>query len=165
MAAEQAVAILTALGFAAEVVEAAAAREGWRVTGTLLLSWLPFPSGATYRDLLDNEDLAAAHPAVRALADGRPAGDREFSRPATGPEIGGWTAPDVAPLILAADSAQRACVAAALAGLERAPIIHGLGTGALRDAVREHAATHPLVKGVRPGERGEGGDGATILTF
>ena len=54
---------------------------------------------------------------------------------------------------------------AALAGLERATIIHGLGTGALRDAVREDAATHPLVKGVRPGERGEGGDGATILTF
>jgi DNA mismatch repair protein MutS2 len=54
---------------------------------------------------------------------------------------------------------------ASLAGLDRATIIHGLGTGALRDAVRTQAGSHPLVKEVRPGERGEGGDGATILTF
>jgi DNA mismatch repair protein MutS2 len=54
---------------------------------------------------------------------------------------------------------------AALAGLERVTIIHGLGTGALRDAVRSEAAGHPHVKDVRPGERGEGGDGATVLTL
>ena len=54
---------------------------------------------------------------------------------------------------------------AALAGLERATIIHGLGTGALRDAVRSSAAAHPLVRAVRPGERGEGGDGATVVSF
>ena len=52
---------------------------------------------------------------------------------------------------------------AALAGLGRVTIIHGLGTGALRDAVRSEAAGHPLVKSLRPGERGEGGDGATII--
>jgi DNA mismatch repair protein MutS2 len=52
---------------------------------------------------------------------------------------------------------------AALAGLEQVLIIHGLGTGALRDAVRAEAAGHPLVRSVRPGERGEGGDGATIV--
>ena len=54
---------------------------------------------------------------------------------------------------------------AAVAGLPQATIIHGLGTGALRDAVRRHAADHPLVRTVRPGERGEGGDGATIVTL
>jgi DNA mismatch repair protein MutS2 len=54
---------------------------------------------------------------------------------------------------------------AALAGLERATIIHGLGTGALRDVVRSSAAAHPLVRAVRPGERGEGGDGATVISF
>jgi DNA mismatch repair protein MutS2 len=54
---------------------------------------------------------------------------------------------------------------AALAGLDKVTIIHGLGTGALRDAVRDAAAAHPLVKGFRPGERGEGGDGATIVTL
>jgi DNA mismatch repair protein MutS2 len=54
---------------------------------------------------------------------------------------------------------------ASLAGLDRATIIHGLGTGALRDAVRTAAGGHPLVRAVRPGERGEGGDGATVVTF
>jgi len=54
---------------------------------------------------------------------------------------------------------------ASLAGLDKVLIIHGLGTGALRDAVREVAGAHPLVKSVRPGERGEGGDGATIVTL
>jgi dsDNA-specific endonuclease/ATPase MutS2 len=52
---------------------------------------------------------------------------------------------------------------AALAGLDQVVIIHGLGTGALRDAVRERAGSHPLVSSLRPGERGEGGDGATIV--
>ncbi len=54
---------------------------------------------------------------------------------------------------------------ASLAGLERAIIIHGLGTGALRDAVRAAASAHPLVRTVRAGERGEGGDGATVIGF
>jgi DNA mismatch repair protein MutS2 len=54
---------------------------------------------------------------------------------------------------------------ASLAGLEQALVIHGLGTGALRDAVRDHASAHPLVKSWRAGERGEGGDGATIVTL
>ena len=52
---------------------------------------------------------------------------------------------------------------ASLAGLEQVLIIHGLGTGALRDAVRVQAGASPLVKSLRPGERGEGGDGATIV--
>ncbi|MFH0750418.1 MAG: Smr/MutS family protein, partial [Chloroflexota bacterium] len=52
---------------------------------------------------------------------------------------------------------------ASLAGLERATIIHGLGTGALRDAVRAASSAHPLVRSVRAGERGEGGDGATVV--
>jgi len=52
---------------------------------------------------------------------------------------------------------------ASLASLDQVLIIHGLGTGALRDAVRAQAADHPLVKSFRAGERGEGGDGATIV--
>jgi DNA mismatch repair protein MutS2 len=54
---------------------------------------------------------------------------------------------------------------AALAGMASVTIIHGLGTGALRDAVRAEASGHPLVKSVRGGERGEGGDGATIVVL
>ena len=54
---------------------------------------------------------------------------------------------------------------AGLAGLDKVLIIHGMGTGAVRDAVRAAASGHPLVKSMRPGQRGEGGDGATIVEF
>jgi DNA mismatch repair protein MutS2 len=54
---------------------------------------------------------------------------------------------------------------ASLAGLDRVTIVHGHGTGALRDSVRSEASAHPLVKEVRAGDRGEGGDGATVVTL
>jgi DNA mismatch repair protein MutS2 len=54
---------------------------------------------------------------------------------------------------------------ASVAGLRSVTVIHGLGTGALRDAVRAAAAEHPLVRDARPGERGEGGDGATVVSL
>jgi DNA mismatch repair protein MutS2 len=63
----------------------------------------------------------------------------------------------------ALDSLERYLDDAALAGLDKVTVIHGHGTGALRDAVRDRAAGHPLVKATRAGERGEGGDGATII--
>ncbi len=52
---------------------------------------------------------------------------------------------------------------AVTAGSSRVTIVHGHGSGALRDAVREMLSSHPLVQEWRPGERGEGGDGATIV--
>jgi DNA mismatch repair protein MutS2 len=54
---------------------------------------------------------------------------------------------------------------AAMAGAGRLTIVHGHGSGALRDAVRATLARHPLVREWRPGERGEGGDGATIVSL
>ncbi|HEV2005436.1 MAG TPA: endonuclease MutS2 [Candidatus Limnocylindrales bacterium] len=54
---------------------------------------------------------------------------------------------------------------ASLAGLERVTVIHGLGTGALRDAVRSESAAHPLVASIRAGEKGEGGDGVTVVAL
>ena len=44
-------------------------------------------------------------------------------------------------------------------------VVHGHGTGALRDAVREHLRRHPAVASQRPGARNEGGDGATVATL
>jgi DNA mismatch repair protein MutS2 len=41
-------------------------------------------------------------------------------------------------------------------------IIHGKGTGVLRDAVRRLLREHPVVGEFRTGESGEGGDGVTI---
>jgi DNA mismatch repair protein MutS2 len=52
-----------------------------------------------------------------------------------------------------------------LAGLPYARLVHGKGTGALRQAVREQLAQHPLIDSYRPGETGEGGDGVTVVTF
>jgi DNA mismatch repair protein MutS2 len=54
---------------------------------------------------------------------------------------------------------------AATAGQGRITVIHGHGSGALRDAVRDLLSGHPLVREWRPGERGEGGDGATIVSL
>ena len=51
---------------------------------------------------------------------------------------------------------------ALLAGLDRAVIVHGAGTGALRRSIREFLAQHPRVRSMRPGRREEGGDGATV---
>jgi DNA mismatch repair protein MutS2 len=52
---------------------------------------------------------------------------------------------------------------AAVAGAQRLTLIHGFGSGALRDSLRAALSKHPLVKKWRPGERGEGGDGATVI--
>jgi len=41
-------------------------------------------------------------------------------------------------------------------------IIHGKGTGAMRDAVRNILRHHPLVRDSRTGDQGEGGDGVTV---
>ena len=54
---------------------------------------------------------------------------------------------------------------AAAAGAGRVTIVHGHGTGALRDAVRALLSGHPLVLEWRPGERGEGGDGVSVVTL
>lgn len=42
-------------------------------------------------------------------------------------------------------------------------IVHGHGTGALRDALRAELERSPYAQGMRPGGRGEGGDGVTIV--
>lgn len=50
-----------------------------------------------------------------------------------------------------------------LAGLPTVRVIHGKGTGTLRQAVREELKSHPLVKSFRRARLEEGGDGATIV--
>jgi DNA mismatch repair protein MutS2 len=54
---------------------------------------------------------------------------------------------------------------ASRAGLPYARIIHGKGTGALRQVVLAQLTGHPLVTSFRLGEAGEGGDGVTIATL
>ncbi len=50
-----------------------------------------------------------------------------------------------------------------MAGLCQVKVVHGKGTGTLRQIVREQLAKHPLVKLYRPGGYGEGGAGVTIV--
>ncbi len=51
---------------------------------------------------------------------------------------------------------------AASVGRDRLLVIHGLGTGALRKAVREHLAASPYVTRFEAAEASEGGDGASV---
>ena len=52
-----------------------------------------------------------------------------------------------------------------LAGLPHVRLIHGKGTGALRQAVRDELRHHPLIGEFRSGENSEGGDGVTVATL
>ena len=44
-------------------------------------------------------------------------------------------------------------------------LVHGHGTGRLREAVRTHLRRHPAVADFRPGAPNEGGNGATVVTL
>ncbi|MDQ6859463.1 MAG: endonuclease MutS2 [Chloroflexota bacterium] len=52
---------------------------------------------------------------------------------------------------------------AAVAGYDRVRVVHGKGTGALRNAVRDALSSHPLVREQTPAAANEGGEGATIV--
>ena len=52
---------------------------------------------------------------------------------------------------------------ASLVNLSPVYIIHGHGTGALKQAVRDFLQTSPYVAKFRPGEDSEGGDGVSVV--
>ncbi len=52
---------------------------------------------------------------------------------------------------------------AIMSGVVGVCIVHGMGSGALREAVTRHLARHPQVARTRLGRSGEGGDGATLV--
>jgi DNA mismatch repair protein MutS2 len=54
---------------------------------------------------------------------------------------------------------------AAMSGLTSVRLLHGKGTGALRQAIREQLRHHPLVKQFASAEPRDGGDGVTIVTL
>lgn len=52
-----------------------------------------------------------------------------------------------------------------LAGYQEVRIVHGRGTGTLRNGVQQYLRTHPHVAKHRLGEYGEGGIGVTVVTL
>ena len=54
---------------------------------------------------------------------------------------------------------------ALLAGLKEITLIHGMGTGRLKQGLRLYLSQHRLVKEYRPGTRPEGGDGVTVVNI
>ena len=52
---------------------------------------------------------------------------------------------------------------AVIAGLEEVKIVHGVGTGKLRDGIREHLRKHKNVAEFRSGKYGEGEAGVTVV--
>jgi DNA mismatch repair protein MutS2 len=63
----------------------------------------------------------------------------------------------------ALEAVERRLDSAFLASMPFVRVIHGKGTGRLREAVREALDGSPYVASFRPGERGEGGDGVTVV--
>ncbi len=63
----------------------------------------------------------------------------------------------------ALDMLEKYLDSAALGGLSSICIIHGHGTGVLKEAVRNYLKDSPYVKKFRPGEEGEGSDGVTMV--
>jgi DNA mismatch repair protein MutS2 len=74
-------------------------------------------------------------------------------------DLRGWRVED------ALEEVERYLDNAALAGMPFVRILHGKGTGALRQAIRQQLARHPLVKSAKSAEAKDGGDGVTIVTL
>ena len=52
-----------------------------------------------------------------------------------------------------------------MAGMPFVRLLHGKGTGALRQAIREQLAHHPLVRGYESAAANDGGEGITVVTL
>jgi len=106
---------VTLSGLLDTVRAAVAAKDGWLASESVVLACFPPMNEATYRDLLEHENLIAAHRAVRVLAAGLSGAGPALGEITRG-QTGVGAAVGIPPMVLDADSSQRACVMAALAG-------------------------------------------------
>ena len=74
-------------------------------------------------------------------------------------DLRGWRVED------ALEEVERYLNNAALAGMPFVRILHGKGTGALRQAIRQQLTHHPLVKSQASAAAKDGGDGITVVTL
>lgn len=112
------VAELSVLDLLAKIRNAVSAEQGWTVEPTIVLSTFSFHKEAMFRDLQENEATVLDHPVVRALATKDPSSQSgEFIfEPIEPADIDHVAPPEDTPLVLDADSSQRAAIAAANAG-------------------------------------------------
>ncbi len=110
----------------------------------------------------DLEPLAPARSRVS-----RPA--RTAAREASAPSPAGASTSEVnvigRRLDEAVEEVERALDAAILAGDGRLRVVHGHGTGRLRDGLRDHLRAHRAVASIRAADAREGGNGATIVVL
>ena len=168
----EAEAVLDAL--AAEVTEALRPPEPLLPTGPLRPGdtvWVKSLRALGQLQALEDDEAEVQVGPLRVRVPARELERRAPPPPAVEPASVRYTPPSV-PLRLdlrgqtveeALEQLDRYLDAAALAGLPWAHIVHGKGTGALRQAVRDFLRCHPLVRSSRPGEDGEGGDGVTVV--
>lgn len=90
----------------------------WSLEPEVHLATFSFAKEAMYKDLLENEAVIIEHPVIRALANADPTtqSDEFQFEPVDPADIDEVAPPERTPLVLDADSSQRAAVAAALAG-------------------------------------------------
>jgi hypothetical protein len=106
----------TVTAYLDEVRAAVAGLPGWGVEAAAVLTLFSFFKGVMYRDLLDNAERVAAHPAVRALA-GEAVGDALAGADVPDEqELDAVQPPEQAFHILDADGSQRLCLEAAARG-------------------------------------------------
>ncbi|MEV4952462.1 DUF3320 domain-containing protein [Paenarthrobacter nitroguajacolicus] len=101
-----------------EALEKNKSFTGWSLREITYLATFSFAKEAMFKDLLDNEAKILEHPIVRAIATSDPSQQSpEFQfDPIDHSDVDRLAPPEVTPLVLDADSSQRAAVAAALAG-------------------------------------------------
>ncbi|HEX8731497.1 MAG TPA: Smr/MutS family protein, partial [Ktedonobacterales bacterium] len=83
----------------------------------------------------------------------------EATAPESQLDLRGWRVED------ALDEVDSYLNDAAMHGLASVRLLHGKGTGALRQAIRDQLRHHPLVKGFESAPQREGGDGVTVVTL
>jgi DNA mismatch repair protein MutS2 len=116
--------------------------------------------------------MRVALSALRPIGSGPPpppSGRRELPRPAGAGTISALAGATRELVLIGAtvddaiDRAEKFLDDALVQDARRLRVVHGHGTGRLRDAMRTFFRKHPLVAHVAPAADNEGGDGATIV--
>lgn len=114
----------------------------------------------TMKVSLPLHELKAAADSSREQLPDRSAGSHTFRKElavSSSIDLRGLTAEEARPLV------DKLLDNALWAGLSRVDIIHGRGTGKLKEGLRDYLKDHRLVRNCRSGKAAEGGEGVTVV--